>query len=148
MQAINLAVMSQDLWLLIASRIVLFFFFKKKSFPAWPSLDTRNIIHGKIRIGSIIRAKLIKQFEYLCLHSVTGRGGDSPSLKVQSWLRMRLKDSSFNSAASSATLRSTYTIICFSWFTKMYFSGFRQIKQVSKTLFLKKIWFSACKPCS
>lgn len=39
----------------------------------------------------------------------------SPSLKVQSWLRIEPNASSFDSVASSATLRSTYTIICFSW---------------------------------
>lgn len=46
----------------------------------------------------------------------------SPSLKVQSWLRMEPNASSFDSVASSATLRSTYTIICFSCATKTCFS--------------------------
>lgn len=46
----------------------------------------------------------------------------SPSLKVQSWLRMEPNASSFDSVASSATLRSTYTIICFSCTTKTRFS--------------------------
>lgn len=53
--------------------------------------------------------------------------GISPSLKVQSWLRMEPKASSLDSEASSATLRSTYTIICFSWHTKTWF------RLVSKT---------------
>lgn len=39
----------------------------------------------------------------------------SPSLKVHSWLRMEPNVSSLDKEASSATRRSTYTIICFSW---------------------------------
>lgn len=39
----------------------------------------------------------------------------SPSLKVHSWLRMEPNASSLDKEASSATRRSTYTIICFSW---------------------------------
>lgn len=71
-----------------------------------------------------------------------GHTGVSPSLKVQSWLRMEPNASSFDSVASSATRRSTYTIICFSWSTKTCFSDNSQNTHwhVSKVLLRKWSW--------
>ena len=81
----------------------------------------------------------------------------SPSLKVQSWLRIEPNASSLDSVASSATLRSTYTIICFSCAqrqtsvttAKIYTGvrvcfGFQSAKQMSNvylnmTVFLWKV---------
>lgn len=82
--------------------------------------------------------------------SLCGGSGNSPSLKVQSWLRMAAKDSSFNSAASSAALRSTYTIICFSWGKDTLQRP--QTKHATLKIFFEKKkqkkWFSVCQTCS